>query len=135
MSWRDGNKHHTKGTLLPDVELWTIAGKKLSTAEIAKKNAESPEKEIACSSSRPPRLSSRSLRSKAFDRGAVATSRLSDDARDLQSLLRRQPDELESRANAGGVAHDGDGGEQLLAEPQIDGHRVTDMNIALNDSP
>ena len=65
--------------------------------------------------------------------GAVPISRPPDHARNLQPLFLRQPDKLESRANAEPAANDSDGGHQLLTQLQINGDRVADMTVPLND--
>jgi hypothetical protein len=59
--------------------------------------------------------------------------RLPDGTRDQRPLFRRQADNLESGTNAGRVAQNGNGGQQLLAPLQIDGDPITDVYGPLYD--
>ena len=55
--------------------------------------------------------------------------------RDLHPLFRRQSYKLESGTDVCGVTPDGDRGERLLPQSEIDGNRVANIYIALNDCP
>src|SRR3984957_11646627 len=80
----------------------------------------------------PVRLSARF--SEGYTNHFVLTQFLAirNPVRDLQPFFRGQPHKLQPRTNVRGVTHDGDRSERLLPQSEINGDRVPDVHMALN---